>query len=838
MDELRGDGSGVSVGVNSVPIRGKKTFIVLSIIVGAVLLIVAGFAIFKFIGKTSGGLIELISNPELDIERAYLEDGNLNVQVQRNSKKDNFTGVEFNISDGENIKTIRSEIVLENKEERSFIFSLKGLGLENVELVSVAPIYKIVEEEKEDSVPVEVVSEITDTKKVSSGGGGGGGSSGGGAAPVVVINGGGDDVVANCTDNIMNQDETGIDCGGESCSACSVVANCTDSIMNQNETGIDCGGECSVCVVGNCSDNIMNQDEIGIDCGGECNSCVVGPAYYVSSSEGNDSWSGKASSWNGTDGPWQTISKINSEAFLPGDSILFKRGDVWVVRDSILRIDSSGTAGNPITYSVYSNGVKPIITARQSVSGWDDADSWTEEGSNIWSMTFPGGDLSWNISWMWSQNNRGRIWFNGDEVQKAESITTPTASLPWTHNVYMFYVYSVGNPSMVFSDIEWAGQFTEVVITSGNYITLQNIDFRGSTNLIQMSGDNLIIEDCNIGLYTGQSGLIITNSDNVVIRRNVFDTGDRFVDAFEMNNAEDGLIVGNGNSNFDIYNNTFRDWGHTSYNLGVTDVSYPSTNIKFHHNFLTSPDIDFGRGFNYNIGIPIGLATGNEIYNNYFYDHPSVNQISGDGLKLYNNIFDKTRSTSYQEIGTGLGMGTYTGGGAGTVNNEIYNNIIMNSAGYGLRISYSLGLSEHNLFRNNIIFNNALTEGSGYQFRYEYSPEYILENTFENNLFYKSGDADVIYYEKVANPGDNDMTVVEFNAVNGREDLLHPGEDSDIIFNNIQANPMFVDAANGDYHLQAGSPAIDAGVDVGLTEDYEGNPIVGLPDIGPYEYQG
>jgi hypothetical protein len=38
--------------------------------------------------------------------------------------------------------------------------------------------------------------------------------------------------------------------------------------------------------------------------------------------------------------------------------------------------------------------------------------------------------------------------------------------------------------------------------------------------------------------------------------------------------------------------------------------------------------------------------------------------------------------------------------------------------------------------------------------------------------------------------------------------------------------------------LQAGSPAIDAGVDVGLTKDFEGNPIVGTPDIGAYEYQG
>jgi hypothetical protein len=56
--------------------------------------------------------------------------------------------------------------------------------------------------------------------------------------------------------------------------------------------------------------------------------------------------------------------------------------------------------------------------------------------------------------------------------------------------------------------------------------------------------------------------------------------------------------------------------------------------------------------------------------------------------------------------------------------------------------------------------------------------------------------------------------------------------------NNSQtpADPLFV-SAGSDFHLQSGSPAINAGVDVGLTEDYAGNAIVGVPDIGAYEYQ-
>ena len=56
-----------------------------------------------------------------------------------------------------------------------------------------------------------------------------------------------------------------------------------------------------------------------------------------------------------------------------------------------------------------------------------------------------------------------------------------------------------------------------------------------------------------------------------------------------------------------------------------------------------------------------------------------------------------------------------------------------------------------------------------------------------------------------------------------------------------EVNPEFVFAVKAnaphiDFSLQKGSPAINAGVRVGLTSDYLGNPIMGHPDIGAYEY--
>ncbi|MCK9378622.1 MAG: fibronectin type III domain-containing protein [Candidatus Moranbacteria bacterium] len=84
-----------------------------------------------------------------------------------------------------------------------------------------------------------------------------------------------------------------------------------------------------------------------------------------------------------------------------------------------------------------------------------------------------------------------------------------------------------------------------------------------------------------------------------------------------------------------------------------------------------------------------------------------------------------------------------------------------------------------------------------------------------------------------------DVAATAFSTTNGgttkQADLVAWKTASLQDANSIQNNPLFV--SSSDYYLQSDSPAIDAGTDLSITSDLDGNPIYGLPDIGAYEYQ-
>ncbi len=84
----------------------------------------------------------------------------------------------------------------------------------------------------------------------------------------------------------------------------------------------------------------------------------TGPkTFYVSQSMGNDSFTGEASVVKGTSGPWKTLARASVQ-YIPGDTILLKRGDTW---NEELAPKGSGNPKKPITIGAYGEGDRPII---------------------------------------------------------------------------------------------------------------------------------------------------------------------------------------------------------------------------------------------------------------------------------------------------------------------------------------------------------------------------------------------------------------------------------------------------------------------------------------------
>ena len=94
----------------------------------------------------------------------------------------------------------------------------------------------------------------------------------------------GGDSGETCSDGILNNGETEVDCGGPNCAPCGGGETCSDGILNNGETEIDCGGpNCDPCEVEEtCSDGILNNGETEIDCGGpNCDPCDGGGSCDV-----------------------------------------------------------------------------------------------------------------------------------------------------------------------------------------------------------------------------------------------------------------------------------------------------------------------------------------------------------------------------------------------------------------------------------------------------------------------------------------------------------------------------------------------------------------------------
>lgn len=90
--------------------------------------------------------------------------------------------------------------------------------------------------------------------------------------------------------------------------------------------------------------------------------------YYISVSTGDDTRTATQAQNPAT--PWKTIAPVKAiyGSLLPGDSILFFRGEKHLASD--IRPTVSGTAVNPIVFGAYGTGANPILSGATTITGF------------------------------------------------------------------------------------------------------------------------------------------------------------------------------------------------------------------------------------------------------------------------------------------------------------------------------------------------------------------------------------------------------------------------------------------------------------------------------------
>jgi parallel beta-helix repeat protein len=228
------------------------------------------------------------------------------------------------------------------------------------------------------------------------------------------------------------------------------------------------------------------------------------------------------------------------------------------------------------------------------------------------------------------------------------------------------------------------------------------------------------------------------------------------------------------------------------------------------------------------------LITGCTSYNNAGYGFQSY--VGGGGTLSYCKAY---LNGSTSQSGGGAIISTVTTGK--TVN--VYYNIFYSNIFYGIQVADNTAGTAINIYNNTLYDNDDVTYGAGIILKENNSVSsgmikvknnLILqsrsldfeqtENTtpysISNNLYYRTS-GNMIYWNSV------EYTQAQFST--------YKTASGDVT--SLSANPTVTNAAGYDFSLQVGSPCINAGVSVGLTRDYLGNLITGLPDIGALEKQ-
>ena len=493
--------------------------------------------------------------------------------------------------------------------------------------------------------------------------------------------------------------------------------------------------------------------------------------YYVDSTSGLDSNPGTQAA------PWRTIAKVNSTTLLPGQSVAFKAGDVW--REQ-LTIWSSGSVGEPITFTSYGSGPSPVISGANVVSAWTSAPPYYASYTTAPSQVF---------------RNGARL----NQVSSRSALLTGT----WWLETADSRIYVYDDPSGKTME---ASQRSYGVEIGGSYVTINGLNVRDAN-------------DEGIGIFTGSNHASVINcsvsnsyTNGIAVWSATPSISYGVIQGNTVSNSgSNGITITQDATYWIISNNTV--YGNSSipavnaYTAGIDITSSSVSNVTIQNNEVYSN----GLGQPTNIGFGIHVD-----------DQPTNNLIG------YNTAYGNNDCNILVEI---------------SENNQIYYNVVYGSIqGCGIGVRGASGTpASGNVVYNNTIYGNLANQtwAGGLLVYGDGAAGSFVNNTFENNMSVGNSSPQLNAFGGAENDGvngygnvyaHNDFGPAAANFIkwgsSTEYSTLTAWQAASSQGINLSVNPLFTNPGAGDFTLQSGSAAIGAGVDI------PGSSTANPPNIG------
>jgi hypothetical protein len=399
--------------------------------------------------------------------------------------------------------------------------------------------------------------------------------------------------------------------------------------------------------------------------------------------------------------------------------------------------------------------------------------------------------------------------YNGAGVSEHSGVTTAIGANEWDWAANTLYL-NLGGVDPAIGTVE-VGQRDFAITNSGSasYITVDGLEASGANiaNVLSSQNNGWTVQNSNVW-GAGNFGILLRgnpggagSATGLVVQNNTvgFISKDRLTGlgyAINVGGATAPVVAGN------TVNSTH------GVGIQVSSGDFAGggavgTDALVYSNVVTSNEAN----------ILLAFSSGGSAYRNRVYDSKGfgISTHSATNSNIYYNVISNLIASSDSTLWNGIDANTNSTGC------HVYNNTIVGVCGNSVTIE---GGATGCIVRNNVMDARLNTLAPVVLWA---SPIYVDGTVAKAQITLSNNDLVPRTGGIVGNWQTVEKNMADWITASGEA-------------NSINAEPLFVSAS--DFHLQSGSPAINAGVSVGLTQDFAGKhvPIGSAPDIGAYEF--